>query len=136
MRTTSWHYAQTFVSLVGVSFLPGLLLSMPPLIAGKGGEALWVFYAVSKVAIVATILLGVPAIYILNRARASRWYHYAGAGIVCSLIVFLYFRMSEMHGQNLLIGWPAFAAQYILVAILGVIVAVSYWCFTRPDRGR
>jgi hypothetical protein len=124
------------VGLACVVLLPWALLSLPGFLTGKLNEVMWAFLPITGTALTGAILIGLPSILLLNWFRLLGLGSYVLLGVLGSIPLAGYFVAPGIAKADLALGWPSFAAQYLILLILSVLVTSIYWFAVRPDRLR
>lgn len=120
-------------TLVVVGFAPGIVLLLLSLL-GSPGEGLFVFWQVSKFSLPITLLIGLPAIYLLNRTGRYRLINYIGVGAVVALALGALLILPAISRDPELLGMQSYIAQFAVLAFLSAATCVTYWLIVRPDR--
>ncbi len=113
---------------------PGFVFGTIGLLFGNARESIWAFPLVTKFSFIVALLIGLPAILILNYLKAHSIAWYLVVGIVASLALGNYFILPNVLKADLSLGWSGYAAQYVVLLILSLIASSVYWFVARPDK--
>jgi hypothetical protein len=114
--------------------VPVTLLILPAALQGNS-IALAQFFAYSRVSYCATLLIAVPAHFLLQRRHWTLLSIYVAVGGAMGLAVFLFHSMLGVPSQTPGLGPVARTLISLPVDVIGgVIILVCFWLIARPDR--
>lgn len=124
------------LGLALVTLIPSAALSLPAVLGGKLNDVVWAFPVITAVAAVVSIVIGLPAIMLFNWFGLLGLQWYIVIGLAVSLVLAAYFIFPNAAEADLSLGWAAYAAQYVILLFLSLLVTAIYWLAVRPDRIR
>jgi hypothetical protein len=125
---------RAILGLVIAPLVPAVLLTLPATLNGDPRAAsLFVHYA--TVSYCATVLVAMPAHFLLRKRHWTSLGAYAAVGAAMGLAVFLFELIMRVPSRMAGLG-PAVARLLSLPVdvIGGVIVLICFWLIARPDR--
>lgn len=111
--------------------VPGVLtLLLGAVLGSKASEAIWLLVLSAVIAYPATVVLGIPAFFVLRRFGLNGVGHYLLAGAFLGALVFVFLAPSHVQTtyffQN---GWT-----FLSVAVgAAAIASGAFWLIARPD---
>jgi hypothetical protein len=122
------------VGFLVAPLVPVLLLVLPAALQGNS-IAFAQFSAYSKVSYCATLLIAVPAHFLLRRWHATLLSIYVAVGGAMGLAVFLFHFMLGAPSRTPGLGPVARTLLSLPVDMIGgVIILICFWLIARPDR--
>lgn len=122
------------VSLLAVAIIPALLLGGIGAMNGRGSEAVWTFAITIRSTVLASIFVGLPSIYILDRLQLRGLRHYIMVGVGVSVILAIIFVYPSLSQDRELLGTGSYLVQYGVLLLLSLMTTALYWILARPDR--
>ena len=125
---------RAILGLIIAPLVPTVLLTLPAALNGDPrAPALLVHYAM--VSYCATVLVAMPAHFLLRKQQWTSLGAYAAVGAAMGLAVFLFELMVRVPSRLAGLG-PGVARLLSLPVdvIGGVIVLICFWLIARPDR--
>jgi len=114
--------------------VPVMLLILPAALQGESVPFAQ-FFAYSKVSYCATLLIAVPAHFLLRKRHWTLLTMYVAVGGVMGLVVFLFHFMLGMPPRAPGLGPVAGMLVSLPVdPIGGVVILICFWLIARPDR--
>ena len=125
---------RTVVGFLIAPLVPVLLLILPAALQGNA-IAFAQFSAYSKVSYFATLLIAVPAHFLLRRRHWTLLSIYVAVGGAMGLAVFLFHFVLGVPSRTPGLGPVARTLVSLPVDMIGgVIILICFWLIARPDR--
>jgi len=125
---------RTVVGFLIAPLVPVLLLILPAALQGNA-IAFAQFSAYSKVSYCATLLIAVPAHFLLRRRHWTLLSIYVAVGGAMGLAVFLFHFVLGVPSRTPGLGPVARTLISLPVDMIGgVIILICFWLIARPDR--
>lgn len=125
---------RAILGFVTAPLVPGVLLTLPAALDGDPRTAaLLVHYTI--VSYCATLLIAMPAHFLLRKRHWTSLGVYAAVGAGMGLVVFLFDLIMRVPSRAAGLGPGVARLLSLPVAVIGgVIVLICFWLIARPDR--
>ncbi|WP_331013234.1 hypothetical protein [Sphingomonas sp.] len=122
------------VVLLMAAFIPGVVLGLIGVVAGNPREAIWAFPLALAFALAIAFAVGLPSVILLNAIKAYSLPWYLLVGFLASAVLACYFILPNMMKTDWTLGWPSYAAQFVVLLALSTAASTFYWLVARPDK--
>lgn len=115
--------------------IPGLVMLAISILTGRVSEGIWAFGLMSMVTYAVAVVVGIPAFFLLSKAKINGLIPYIAVGQLLSVIPVAYFiLLPAVHLYGRLELFHANYLQIALIAFIGLIVTIAFWLIARPDK--
>jgi hypothetical protein len=124
-----------FLAFALAPAIPGFIMILLSILTSGIWEGIWVFALMSAIAYAVATVAGIPAFLVLRKFKANGLLSYVVAGQLLSIIPAVYLVLSpSIHQYGKLKLFPSNYVQFALIALIGLVVTLSFWLIARPDR--